>query len=87
MTSIRTGNSPDNYQWLYCSQFAIFLRPAYGVVIVPAPDLGIGAELVPIAVVLEDFFFLCGALYVLESAPPLLLDSGVDRVHCVCLLR
>ena len=25
-----------------------------------APDQGIGAELVPIAVVLEDFFFLCG---------------------------
>ena len=62
-------------------QLAVFLRPAHGVVIVPAPDQGIGAELVPIAVVLEDFFFLCGVLYVLEGDPPLLLDGGVDHVH------
>ena len=30
-------------------QLAVFLRPAHGVVIVPAPDQGIGAELVPIS--------------------------------------
>ncbi len=33
-------------------QFAVFLRPAHSVIIILAPDQGIGAELVPIAVVL-----------------------------------
>ena len=30
---------------------------------------------------LEDFFFLCGVLYVLEPDPPLSLNGGVDHVY------
>lgn len=32
---------------------------------------------------LEDFFFLCGVLYVLEPDLPLSLNGGADRVCCI----
>ena len=64
-------------------QLLVLLRPAHDVIVVLAPDQGVGAEHITIPAVLQDLFLAGGVLYVPEGDLPLFLDGGMDHVHRV----
>ena len=64
-------------------QFAVLFRPAHGVVEVPVPDEGVGAEPIAVALVFQDLFLFRRVLEILEGDGPLFVNRRLDRVDGV----
>ena len=61
----------------------MLFRPAHGVVEVPVPDEGVGAEPIAVPLVFQDLFLFRRVLEILERDGPLLVDRRLDGVDGV----
>ena len=61
----------------------MLFRPTYGIIAISAPNKGIRAELIAVAVMLEYLFFLRGVFVILKGDLPFFLNGVMDLIHAV----